>query len=329
MGTYRLFLATLVLISHLGISVGGYNPGVFAVVSFFIISGFVTTILIEKNYFSFGKITSFYKDRALRIYPQFLFYFIASSLVIRFLLPDSPYAHALKFKHVIAALAVLPLGLSSLGFPRDAILPPAWSLGLEMFFYMVIPFILILRARPLLFGVSIIVFGFACLGFINADIWGYRLLPGTLFIFLCGSYLHSTNSFSARILVATFAAAVLAFVGINNGAIERVPFNAEITAGITFGIPAVWLLSKIKSNKLDMFFGNISYGLFLNHFVVIYLAEAYNYDVKNTLGVLSVFAISFVSSVATFYLIERPVLRIRHAIRSRSRLSKAAVPAVA
>jgi peptidoglycan/LPS O-acetylase OafA/YrhL len=40
----------LVAISHMGVTVAGFNPGVIAVVSFLIISGFVMTSLIERNY---------------------------------------------------------------------------------------------------------------------------------------------------------------------------------------------------------------------------------------------------------------------------------------
>ena len=50
MGTYRFILALLVLISHAGVSIGDYNPGVMAVISFYLLSGYVMTILINKYY---------------------------------------------------------------------------------------------------------------------------------------------------------------------------------------------------------------------------------------------------------------------------------------
>jgi peptidoglycan/LPS O-acetylase OafA/YrhL len=49
-GFYRLLLAMLVAISHMGVTFMGVNPGAAAVVSFLIISGFVMTSLIERTY---------------------------------------------------------------------------------------------------------------------------------------------------------------------------------------------------------------------------------------------------------------------------------------
>jgi peptidoglycan/LPS O-acetylase OafA/YrhL len=74
MGLLRLVLATLVLLSHAGVRVAGYNPGVFAVVVFYLISGYVMAGLIHHHYDAPRHIGSFYADRALRIFPQYLFY---------------------------------------------------------------------------------------------------------------------------------------------------------------------------------------------------------------------------------------------------------------
>jgi peptidoglycan/LPS O-acetylase OafA/YrhL len=48
MGAFRLALAALVALSHAGVNFFGYQPGVVAVISFLIISGFVMTRLIER-----------------------------------------------------------------------------------------------------------------------------------------------------------------------------------------------------------------------------------------------------------------------------------------
>jgi len=50
MGLYRLLLAMMVAISHAGIRPYGYNPGVIAVISFVILSGYVMSFLIERYY---------------------------------------------------------------------------------------------------------------------------------------------------------------------------------------------------------------------------------------------------------------------------------------
>lgn len=316
MGAFRLLLAVLVAVSHMGKTFVGLNPGVVAVISFLIISGFVMTSLIERNYKAPEKVGLFYLDRALRLYPQFLFYFVASCLVIYFLLPGTPQAAELTFKTIASSLPMVPLGFYMFGAAGVEILPPAWSLGLEMCFYLVIPFLIIYRARGLAFALSAAVFMAACLGFINTDLYGYRLLPGVLFMFLCGSYLYKPQAKGLAIAAGTAVAAALVFVAIMAGLIERRPFNAEVTAGIALGVPAVFLLTKLKFHRIDEFLGNISYGVFLNHFVVMYFLRGFWPVAYDSHIVAAVLLLSFLLSGVSYYYVERPALKLRHALRA-------------
>lgn len=316
MGVYRLLLALLVAISHMGVTFMGFNPGVVAVVSFLIISGFVMTSLIERNYGTAGHIGVFYLDRLLRLYPQFLLYFILSCLVIHFLLPGTPQAEALTLENIVTSLPILPLGFYMYGITVPEILPPGWSLGLEMCFYLLIPFLILYRARGIAFALSVAIFLVAALGYINTDIYGYRLLPGMLFIFLCGSYLYRARAKGLWIVSITTLVAALMFVAIVTGVIPRRPFNAEVTLGIVLGQPAVWLLSRLRHRRWDEFLGNISYGVFLNHFVVMYVLRAFWPVEYSTLIITAVLVLSFVLSGVSYYSIERPALKLRHALRA-------------
>lgn len=79
MGTLRFFLALLVLYSHAGGRIQQLNPGVTAVVVFYIISGYVMTALMRRYYCpspagpTLPSTAHFYLDRLLRLYPQYLF----------------------------------------------------------------------------------------------------------------------------------------------------------------------------------------------------------------------------------------------------------------
>ncbi|MGN8278677.1 acyltransferase family protein [Pseudomonas sp. SMN5] len=316
MGVYRLLLALLVAISHMGVTFMGFNPGVVAVVSFLIISGFVMTSLIERNYGTAGHIGVFYLDRLLRLYPQFLLYFVLSCLVIHFLLPGTPQAEALTLENIVTSLPILPLGFYMYGITVPEILPPGWSLGLEMCFYLLIPFLILYRARGIAFALSVTIFLVAALGYIDTDIYGYRLLPGVLFIFLCGSYLYRARAKGLWIVSITTLVAALMFVAIVTGVIPRRPFNAEVTLGIVLGQPAVWLLSRLRHRRWDEFLGNISYGVFLNHFVVMYVLRAFWPVEYSTLIITAVLVLSFVLSGVSYYSIERPALKLRHALRA-------------
>lgn len=316
MGAYRLLLAVLVAVSHMGKTFMGLNPGVVAVISFLIISGFVMTSLIERNYKASDKVGLFYLDRALRLYPQFLFYFVVSCAVIYFLLPGTPQAAELTLRNIAASLPIVPLGFYMFGAAGAQILPPAWSLGLEMCFYLVIPFLIIHKARSVAFALSVAVFMAACLGFINTDLYGYRLLPGVLFMFLCGSYLYQPQAKGLAIAAGTAVVAAAVFVAIMSGLIERRPFNAEVTAGIALGVPAVYLLTKLNFHRVDEFLGNISYGVFLNHFVVMYFLRAFWPVAYEGEIVATVLALSLLLSCVSYYYVERPALKLRHALRA-------------
>ncbi|WP_285349921.1 acyltransferase [Pseudomonas sp. ME-P-057] len=319
MGAYRLLLAVLVAISHMGVTFFGYNPGVFAVISFLVISGFVMTSLIKRNYLSARRIPAFYLDRALRLYPQFLLYFAISCVIISTYLSTTKYNLALTAANIIPSLAIAPLNLWMFGITIPDILPPAWSLGLEAFFYLSIPFLIIYRARMPFYVASIAFFYIACLGYVNTDVYGYRLLPGVLFMFLCGSYLYDGTRAEKALTIVTCMAALVTLAAILSGVILQAPFNTEVTAGLAFGIPTIFLLSKFPYSKIDEFFGNISYGVFLNHFVVMYAAEALGYRVFSTEYVIAVLCASFFCSVASYYLVERPALELRHVLRERNK----------
>lgn len=323
MGAFRLLLAVLVAVSHMGKTFAGLNPGVVAVISFLIISGFVMTSLIERNYRSLADVGLFYLDRALRLYPQFLFYFVASCLVIHFLLPGTPQAAELTLKTILSSVLMLPLGFYMFGIGGTEIVPPAWSLGLEMSFYLVIPFLLIVRMRGVAFAVSVGIFLLACLGYINTDIYGYRLLPGVLFMFLCGSYLYQPNVKGSLLIASTAVAAGLLFIAIMIGWVERRPFNAEVTLGIALGIPVVFWLSRLKFHRVDEFLGNISYGVFLNHFFVMYVLRGFWPVAYDASVVGAVLLLSLLCSGVTYYCVERPALRLRHRLRGGAKKGNA------
>lgn len=212
------------------------------------------------------------------------------------------------------------------GITQPEILPPAWSLGLEVFFYLLIPFLIIFKCRGIAFALSACIFIAASFGAFDSDVYGYRLLPGVLFIFLCGSYLYRGTTIERSIVAITVLMSAALFLLMIFGAITRRPYTAEVSAGIAMGIPAVYFLSKLGYHKIDEFFGNISYGVFLNHFVMMYVAEALGYTTFDAVTVTVVLIAAFACSGVSYYLVERPALRLRHTIRSRARLAAGAEP---
>jgi peptidoglycan/LPS O-acetylase OafA/YrhL len=96
------------------------------------------------------------------------------------------------------------------------IIPQAWSLGLELSFYAIIPFLIIYR--PLAkwsVAISIGIFALAFFGIISPDTYGYRLLPGTLFIFFAGTAMARQDILWRNLPAGIWIAAIMAFVALH------------------------------------------------------------------------------------------------------------------
>lgn len=321
MGAFRLLLAALVVLGHVGVSFRDYNPGVTAVVSFFLLSGYVMTLLIRKHYPSLGHIKAFYLDRSARLFPQFLFYFAITGILVKFIDVDSPFIGGCSISNVLLNIIILPLGyfnFEGLGIEHCILLPQTWSLGLEASFYLLIPFILRLgNGSKWCAFASMLVFIFALTGVLNTDRWGYRLLPGTLFIFLVGSAFVSPKDSLSR----WFPWLVWGAAGLLYGVVEIIPkllalhYNKEVLLGLLLGIPILSVLKERRFSPLDEFLGNLSYGVFLNHFICIWSLKAFGIDVSRIRYIVLLLAISCLLSYISYNVIERPALKIRHKLR--------------
>lgn len=321
-GTYRLVLAVLVVLSHLRAHVAGMNPGVAAVVQFFLVSGFVMTALVTRHYPGLGRQTLwFWADRALRIFPQYLF-FLALTGLWAWSWPT--YLRGTPTAGVIAAhVVVLPLNLYPWwdALHRAFLLPQAASLALEEQFYLLFPFLLARRTACIaVFAVSFAVLGLAALGRVDRVVHAYVLPTGTLCIFLAGALVQrwAAGAVRARWVVLAWAAfAALAILLALRGKLDR-GYNDEILAGILAGIPVVALLAKLPQRPLDDALGRMSYGVFLGHMIPVTAAGRW---IGDSWGPVPTAAAVVAASIALgwfgWWIVERPTARLRHELRRR------------
>jgi peptidoglycan/LPS O-acetylase OafA/YrhL len=296
------------------------------VVGFYLLSGFVMTALIRRHYARLGRPTLlFYVDRSLRLLPQYLLYVGMTWALVATIRPhDFRVGPAeLTLPTLAANLAIVPLDYFSL-VPVARLIPPAWSLGLELHFYALAPFLLALpRLRRASIVLSVIVFGLAHGFGLQPEILGYQLLPGTLFIFLSGSLLfeaHSGSTGATRVLVALWASlALLGGLLAISGHLEVDALTTSVLLGYLLGLPLVWLLARKRPHRLDDALGAASYGAFLAHWLCIWA-------IRST-GLFATYPIAFAVAVmlaaavagwASYLLVERPVLVGRRRLRSLS-----------
>jgi peptidoglycan/LPS O-acetylase OafA/YrhL len=318
MGSFRFLLAVMVVISHAHGGFAGYNIGIVAVISFFLISGYVMTVLVDRYYGTLSKIGLFYLDRSARLLPQYVVYLLLALSAL-----------ALTRDSLLQSCGAYEFGLNLLIFPLDLyqlidlkcmLIPQAWSLGLELSFYAVVPFLLVSQqfARWAALG-SIAVFLLAFFGTIDNELYAYRLPPGTLFIFLVGVALARPDFFWRRMPAAIWLAALALFITLHRSEkLYAEPCNKEVIAGILIGIPALAILKRRSFSKWDELAGNLSYGLFLSHFIFIMVFRSiFNQDKFGPGGTVTILALATASALFSYQLVELPVIRWRHRLRSR------------
>ncbi|UJL36110.1 acyltransferase family protein [Pantoea agglomerans] len=299
-------LAILVLLSHCGIKLPGYNQGVTAVVSFLIISGYVITKLISAKFPDKSDIKPFYLDRALRLFPQFIFYLILTSVL--YIIFDG--TEKITISQFFVNALMLPLNTFAVYNNDYIIVPQSWSLGLELQFYLLIPFILLSKKKATWAVASIILFLPAYLGIVNTDYFGYRMLTGTLFIFLLGSMMAGNERRSLWVIYAVSAVMLVLAVSLDGLSHE---FNKEVLSGVLIGVPTVWLLFKVKiRNKWDSLAGDLSYGVYLNHLMFFYAYNKLGFHVLTIEGAMLIMGSSLTMSYISLRIIEQPFYKIRH-----------------
>lgn len=324
MGTLRLLLAWAVLLSHAGVRVNYLNPGVVAVIGFYLISGYVMAGLIHRHYDEPARIHRFYLDRVLRLFPQYLAY--AAATLAWFALTGT---HTEFLKRAPDALdiannlLVVPLNFYMYtGADAFTLIPPAWSLGAELQFYLVAPLMLLWPRVGIAFAAVSLGFQVAALhGVLNTDWYGYRLLAGVLWVFAVGMllfHLHHKRPAWARYLAWSAPLLALAvFLYLRRMGLHTAPYHQEVLIGWGVGIPLLHWAGRFKGGRLDHLAGDVSYGMFLNHFLLLWILFPAPGRTPLQLALLSV--CSFALSWATQRWLEKPVLAWRRRLRTDGR----------
>jgi len=325
LGYFRLILSIIVMLSHANVRINGLNPGVIAVVIFYMLAGMVVTHLWQDIIpAGKGRLLRFYKDRLLRIMPLYLY---AVSLTLIFLLVTSYGAPHYSALPLLNNLLVIPLNYymyadsAILSNPAWCLVPPAWSLGVELQAYLLLPLILISPpARTVLFIISFTIYSAANLAYLPTDYFGYRLLVGVFFIFIVGFYIKAASTSKAKrkqllvgyLLISLNYLLLMYFDSFTHA------YTQETMLGLVVGMPILWFCSQFKRKiSYDSSAGSISYAVFLMHFLVIWVIDAYNLAPKETAiyWVLLV-GITFFISCFGVYLIESKVNKARKLSKS-------------
>lgn len=318
MGLIRLLLALSVVVTHCGEIFGlGLVDGHVAVESFYIISGFYMSLILNEKYVGVnGSYKLFITNRFIRLYPLYwvvliLSLFRSAAIVI------ATHGNSLSlFKHYLAIDAnlftigyliltqiiifgqdfAMFLGVThqtgSLYFTTNfwdsptpvyqfLFIPQAWSLGLELTFYLMAPLVL-KKGLPLvlaIISVSLILRFYIYNNLhLSFDPWTYRFFPTELIFFLLGyvSYRLMVRNISlTRFMnISVFISVILftlAYKFFPATKITYIPFSIKeilYLSSIVLTIPI--LFNYLKRNRLDTAIGELSYPVYIIHFLVFW-----------------------------------------------------------
>jgi peptidoglycan/LPS O-acetylase OafA/YrhL len=332
-----------VLAIHAGAPLSG---GFIGVDIFFVLSGFlITTILLkEYNVTNHISLKQFYLRRVLRLAPALLLMLAVFSVCSIALL------HGKELKQNL--VQVLIVICYATNWVRAARLYPTgvvchtWSLSMEEQFYMLWPLILLCllkfvksRRRIVTIICLLAVLSWTLRALMAANGVDPRRLTLGLdtradaLLIGCGLAVVLTSGLISDALRATLAtilkyiapAAALALVGISYVVHGRdmclfywVNVVIEILAALlilTVVVSKGGLVKAILSNKLIVWIGSISYGLYLWHFPIYSAMTSLGYKdwrLVLTLGSAIVFAVA----AGSYYFVERPFLRLKHKLSS-------------
>jgi len=316
-GLLRTILALLVVGSHLG----AFGGATFAVKGFFIISGFYMALVISTRYYALP-VGDFYASRLLRLLPLYWVVGLLTVAAELWLVPHGEQFHKLVSPLANARgldLSSLPLpilayvvlsvstmfGLDTgqwLGFTRVggqlslapdfapnsttvvdlSPVPPGWTIGLELLFYLLAPFIV---RRSIWFIIALCIFSLAfrlamtMAGFSGYP-WSRSLFPSELVYFLLGVLAYRLYvvipdlHFSARaqVCVAVMVLVVaMIYWPIDYVVRESLIWNTLPYVLIAAGIP--FLFGLTKDNALDANIGELSYPIYMCHLFVMGLVQ--------------------------------------------------------
>jgi len=320
----------LVVCFHLGFA--SFNSGFLGVDVFFVISGFLMSVLYDDN-----QKLGFLKRRALRLLPTYYVTIIFTVIVSIFLVTPNEYRQV--FDQAIYAdffSSNIGFWMQNSYFSKEEFNPllHLWSLGVEIQFYLLLPILIYFQKINkyflwLLFIISIILC-FTVLGMSTKT--AFFMLPFRLWEFLIGYFIakymtDNGNVIKSYPLVGTFFLVIILVIplfevdGVSLSFINGHPglyalFITLATAGVlSLGITKV--LEESKLGSLLALMGQYSYSIYLVHFpvIVLFLYKPFSgtkLQPNNYFDLILVTIMIIVLSYFMYHLVENKLRKSKH-----------------
>ncbi len=302
---------------------------------FFVISGYLITLVVyeglHSNTFSFS---NFYTRRVRRIFPALLIVLASVYFSGWFILVADEYKQLGKH---IASGAIFVANYAYWGeagyFDRAAITKPLlhlWSLSVEEQFYLLWPFYVwtVWRLRINAFAATIAVFLISlAISFIyirtdrvaaffalESRVW--EIMAGSLLAFSCKNRSSTNIGYASKMflnnLISIAGFIILAISSVVIDKTTRFPAGGAVmpvlAATLIIGAgPHAYINNRILSSKILVWFGLISFSLYLWHWPIFVILKAISIEELTVFVKLSAIGVSILLAWGTYQYIENPV----------------------
>lgn len=331
MGSLRLILALSVLFSHIG-DIPGFKllPADVAVNCFFILSGFYMSLGLNEKYKDRSHNSEFYIGRVWRLWPTYLMsiaILIPTGLIQYWFSMVAQLPFEIASGVVFSNLTMVGVDLlchfsfinGEMVFSEFGVDPhhngvnfilnlPAWSLSIEIMFYLIAPFVVRSFKRSVIF-IAIGLTYCAYLRYSNAS-WTSTnrvdlYFPYAMTFFgmgMIGYWLSKT----CKILTYTNILQYSAFIAVT---LLSLPLNIILAiVYLTIAIMSWKLFEFTKRNKLDILLGELAYPIYILQ-IPVFVFVRWNGLVEA--NKLSYFLATLFAAIFTLFIVERPIDRFR------------------
>lgn len=344
MGILRLLFALSVVVFHSNEPNGNFLFNATAAVnSFFIISGFYMALILDGKYHS--KLV-FYTNRALRIFPL---YWIVLALTLIFGVIKTQlhigtqetaithYMHYAQYlsgptaimEYVNFVFRNLTLIITKDFFSiRDNLAPgylivnQAWTLQIELLFYLVVPLLIKIKRNALFY---------VCLYFLifYGLIVPFQIIPENSLIFsflsylfyfligLCGYiYVYKNIVNKTQLVFGKFIFVFFVFFTIFYqlfpGRFLDKGFYLGLPYYITFAVAIPYIFKVVRNSKIDRFLGELSYPVYITHMIFVKILLVLHVPRVPYLNSLLIVLPTLLLSLVLVIFIQIPIDRYRH-----------------
>jgi peptidoglycan/LPS O-acetylase OafA/YrhL len=349
MGVIRLLLALAVVVAHvggdlMGIPLFGGN-GYVAVSCFFIISGFYMSFVLNVKYPQ--GVADFYAARVIRLFPlYFLVLGVTVAIQATSVLTGKPlgafsvlvaepfswwqylWAAVANLTFVGSEFLILYSKMSGVPVDHLTVLPVIWSLGVEVFFYLMAPFVLRARVAVVMaiFATALLLrLGIAWRFDFQWTMWTYYFGPANLAFFFAGALAHRMHG-SWRVARSTVAQYAL-WVGLTVlilFASRIFDIHSYTILYVLFALAVAPIFELSKNWKWDRLVGELSYPVYLVHASILTVYAPLRHFIPEDSKIYWITAGTLVLSMAAVSIEARWQAAFRSAVVSRHALGSAA-----